>query len=434
MALDAATTQQYFRQSQQQQVLYAYWLSAGDTARARLAMDVANWFYQQLGIPYFYPRDFSGYVPNPTDPHTAVALAASLPLVVITPAPAGGRSPGRSGTGSGNLTDAEIQAAAISRLSSAYTSGALDEYCAWYPDDPVCWDSGPDGGGDGGSGPVYIDNPVTIVIDQGGLTLADVASRISGALATAAAAIATAVDTALASAIAGIQHALNALGNELASVWHLLSRLFGYVLQFLKGLLLDVIHGLVAAVQAIGKMLKDVYQNVLMPALKALQSVRDYLIKIYERFLRPLLIMLQDLRKLLAILKIFHVRFAFKLDKVLADVQSKISTPLLYLMRYTNAIANYINLILDARLFIQRPLFLASLNAYKGSAINLQLNAMNPPPDPAALTASQAAGVIPTPAQSADALNQFLTDGTGPYSDQIAQQRAKLQLYITNGV
>lgn len=427
MALSTAIAQQYFRQSAQQQVLYAYWLAAGDVDRARLAMNEANWYYQQLGIPYFLPTDLPGYAPNPTSPDAAVAIQASLPLNVTTTASAGGAG-GSSGSG--------FQPHDVT--SGGYAGDApygSAQYCLAFPDDPICT-----GGGyifnppDYGNGPVYVDNPVTIIINQDGLTLADVTSRISGALATAAAAIATAIDSALAAAIAGIQHALNAIGNELAAVFHLLSRLAGYILQMLKGLLLGVIHALVAAVDAIGKMLKDVFANGIMPALQALQHLRDYLVKIYERFLRPLLIVLQDLRKVLAILRVFHVGFATKLDNVLADIQSKISTPLLYLLRYTNVVANYINLILDARLFLQRPLFLASLNAYKGSAANLLINGMNPPPDPAKIAALQATAVIPTSAQSSGDLHQFLQSKSGAMATPIAQNTAALQGYLQQGL
>lgn len=434
MPLDATTGKEYARRAQQQQQLYAFWLADGDTARARLALDVANWFYLQLGWPYYYPSDFPGYTPSPTSPDAGATIAASLPVLSL--GITGPVAADQSGSGSTAGSGSGLQAHDVGGGAAFDDAAGLAAYCAYYPDDPICYGQGfaGFGGEDPGSGPVYISEPTTIVINQQGATLADVASRISGALASAAAAIATATDAALAAAIGGIQRALNAIGNELASVFGLLSRLIGKVLQFLKGLLLDVIHALVAAVKEIGTLLKDVVQNVLMPALQALQHLRDYLIKIYEKFLRPLLVMLQDVRKVLAILRVFHIGFAQKLDNVLADIQSKISTPLLYLLRYTNAVANYINLILDARLFIQKPLFLASLNAYKGSAISLQLNAMNPKPDPAAVAALQASAATLSPAANVTALNQFLQDGGGPMADSIAQQSALFDGYLQQGV
>jgi len=434
MALSKAVAEQYFRQSAQQQVLYAYWLAFGDLARARLAMDVANWYYQQLGIPLYLPSDLIGYAPHPTTPDAADAIAATLPVDAGGPAIAGSGSAG-SGSGSGSAGSGFKPHDVSSGFGGDAPVGSA-QYCILYPEDPICSGGGYNYGLGGGidSGPITINNPVNITINQNGATLADVTSRISGALATAAAAIVTAENAALAAAIAGIQHALNAIGNELASVFHLLSRLAGYVLGFLKTLLKDVVHALVAAVDAIGKMLKDVFAHGIIPALQALQRLRDYLLKIYERYLRPLLIVLQDLRKVLAILKAFHVGFATKLDNVLADIQSKLSTPLLYLLRYTNAIANYINLILDARLFLQRPLFLASANANKGSLLNLLINAMNPTPDPAAVAALQATAVIPTPAESQNALKQFLTNGSGPMAASIAQNKADAQRYLVQGL
>jgi hypothetical protein len=131
---------------------------------------------------------------------------------------------------------------------------------------------------------------------------------------------------------------------------------------------------------------------------------------------------------------VFHIRFAFKLDAVLADVQSKITTPLLYLLRYTNEIANYINLILDARLFIQRPLFLASANANKGSLLNLLINAMNPAPNAAAIAALQAAHPIPTQTQAVADFDEYMRSGGGPLHSQLVGASQIMDFYLKNGI
>ena len=456
MPLDATTAGQYYRLALQQQQLYSFWSADGDSARAYLALDVANWYYQQLGMSIYQPANDPGYTPNPTSPDDAATIAASLPLLTADTfnSPAGS-APAGSGdaaataadltrgfgsqivTGGPGADSATAQLNALDSLSSGYqVPGWLQDYCTFYPDDPVCMGNSFDSfGGGGGDGTTTIVNVTqTITVDQDGLTLGTVASVVAGALGNLANAIGSAVDAGLAAVVSGVQNALNAIGNALVSVWQFLSRLIGLILKFLQGLLLDVIHGLVAAVNAIGNLLKDVVQNVLMPALHALQELRDYLVKIYQRFLRPLLIWLQDARKVLAILKAFHIGFATKLDNALADIQAKISAPLLYLMSWTNAIANYINLILDARLLFQRPLWLASFNAYAGSSLTLQLNAMTKTPAPADLAALQAAATLPDPATSVDSMNQFLDDGSGPYAAPIAQNADLLNQILTQGV
>src|SRR3569833_2109925 len=397
MPLDSLTAANFVRAAQGLQEVYAFWRSDGDVKRAQLAMDAANWYYQQLGLPFYYPGDFPGYVPSPTSPAAYDAIANSLPL----PAALGGGSAGGSGSGYGS-TSQQLQAKAIARLSSAYVpQGALGEYCSMFSDDPICYggdgfyQGGLDNGGGGNT--VYIDQPVTVIINQQGLTLQDVASRISSALASAIQAVVKVVDAAMVAAIAGIQHALNTLGNELLSVFQKLSRLAGYVLSFLKGLLLDVVHGLVRALRALATVLKDV-------------------------------------RRILAILRVFHIRFASKLDAVLADIQAKISAPLLYLLKWTNTVANYINLILDARLLIQKPLWLATFKQHAGSSVTLQLNSMTGRPDPATLAALQATPAPATPAQSTASLNQFLADGSGDYAALVKQQQTQLDMYLTQGV
>ncbi len=455
MALDPTTASQYYQSALQQQQLFAYWFAAGDVARAELAMDVANWYYQQLGLAMYLPSNDPGYVPSPTTPQAAAALAQSLPFVLLGDVngqvAAGLAGAGSAigagiqdltsglpspGTGSGRGPGSAQNPLAVSgALSGGPKPQSLSDYCFEYPDDPICFYDGGPPTQSGGDGPVTItvNDPTTVIINQTGLTIGDVASAIQGALAAAAAAIANATDAAVAAALAGVQNALNALGQAIQNVLGVLSRLAGLILKFLQGLLLDIVHALVAAVQAIGQMLKDVFQNVIMPALQALQKLRNYLIQIYQRFLRPLLIWLQDARKVLAILKAFHIGFATKLDNALADIQAKISGPLLYILGYVNTVANYLNLILTAGLILQRPLFLNSFNAYKGSALNLQINAMNPTVDPAALAALQASASQPTPAQSQAAAAQLLTSGTGDYVPIVTEQSAALDAYLLQG-
>jgi len=456
MPLSATLTGEYLRSVQQQQQLYAFWFAVGDLARAHLAMDVANWYYQQLGMSLVTPSNDAGYTPNPTDPVTAGTLAQSLPLDPNGAAIATSGTTRLAASGSGGSTEI------INALGGGGGGGGhtLDEYsyCSAFPDDPICSGSSSGGGGGGGGGtycdlfpedpscpqsgagggipPVVVVNvpPTTVTINQTGLTLGDVASRISGAIASAASAIASAADAVVAAALQGVQNALGAIANALAGVFQDLARLAGLILKFLQGLLIGIVHALVAAVQAIGKMLQDVYQNVLQPMLGALQKARAYLMQIYQRFLRPLLIWLQDARRVLAILKAFHIGFATKLDNALAQIQSKISTPLFFLLSYVNGVANYINLILTAGLILQRPLFLNSFNAYLGSAVTLALNGMAQPVDPATLAAAQAAATLPTPAQSQGDLNQYLTDGTGPDSATIAQAALDFDAILTQGL
>lgn len=456
MPLPAATASSYYRSALQQLQLYSFWSAAGDSSRAYLALNVGNWYYQQLGLAIYLPADDPGYTPNPMSPDAGAALLASLP--VLTADTFGGAAGDSSAAGSSSAATVDdlsrgfgvqlvsgsptadsstLQLRAMAALSSGYqVNGSLADYCTLYPDDPICFDGGAFDtfGGDSGGPTTIVNITETVTVNQDGLTLGNVASAIAAALGNMANAIGSAVDTALGAVVSGVQSAINAIGNALVSVFQTLSRLMGLILKFLQGLLLDVIHGLVAAVNAIGQALKDVFTNVLMPALQALQKLRNYLVGIYQRFLRPLLLWLQDVRKVLAILRLFHIGFATKLDNALADIQAKITAPLYYLLGWTNTIANYINLILDARLLLQRPLFLASLQANVGSSLNLQINAMNPTPDPAALAAAQAAATVATPAQSAADFDSLLDSDTGSYVQIMQQQQDALNQILTQGL
>lgn len=456
MALDASQIQEYIRSALAQQQLYAYWNAAGDTARAHLAMDVANWYQQQLGAPFVVPANDPTYVPAPKDPTRASVLAGRLPLDAGTPTAAGGSA---SAIGAGSAGAAVVENLALGPQANVVGSQALYDYCQANPDDPICYAGGSGDPGSSGFCSIFPDDPscyssyygypgdtppgpttivnintTTVVINQQGLTLGDVASRIKGALSSATAAVVGAIDAALRTALSGVQSALNAIGNELISIFSKLSKLAGYILKFLQTLLLNVLHGLVRAVQAIGHMLADVFRNGIMPALQALQKIRTRLIEIYEKVLRPVLIVIQDMRKVLGILGLFHFKFAQKLDAVLGDIQRKITAPLFYLLRYTNAVANFINLILTADLLLQKPLFLNSANTYLRDLIGLQINGMVKPVDPAAIAAAQLVAPVPTPAESSGGFNDFVQHGGGIFADLITQQTAQLDVYLTKGL
>lgn len=284
-------------------------------------------------------------------------------------------------------------------------------YCCFFPEDPICGGGGyppglpwPFPGGIGGGG------GVTIVE---GVQESTVWSDIWGGLSTLWSIVVGAVDAALVAAIAGIQSALTAIANALAAAFHTLARLAGLILKFLATLLKDIVKVAVKAIQEIGRRLAQLYEKVFKPILQALAKIRQRLMDIYNRFIRPALIILQRIRTILGILKIFHIKWAAKLDVALADIQSRIIAPFLKVLGMVNQLGNWMNLILTVGYLIQKPLWINSFGAYKGSSIALQVNAMNPPPDPHALDSFRQGPQVPTEQQSVSNLHQFLSTGQG---------------------
>lgn len=311
--------------------------------------------------------------------------------------------------------------------------GSLDDYCSEFPDDPLCqvWYYGgigtvSTGGGFGGD--------YTVVVQNTGLSAVDVNSIVNSSLSGLWASTVNWFDLALAGFASGILTALTALGNALKAVYNLLSRMAGLILNLLKTLLLDIVKSIIAALGELKQLLKDLYDDVLKPLIGAVQELRKSLIDLWTKYIRPLVLIIQHIRQILAILKLFHIGFAAKLDAALADIQAKITGPFLVLLSYVNGIANWMNLIVTANYLLQKPIFLASLNAYKGEAINLQLNAMTQPISAAGAAAIAAQASIQPAAKSAADLNTFLTNSSGPIATDFTKYDAVFQAALQGQV
>jgi hypothetical protein len=357
---------------------------------------IGEFYYNDQPSPYVVPPVVIG-APVPT-PAAPPAAAAPVP-VPITPAgtpDSGGPAP-------------------LQPLLNFGEPG-IAEYCSIYPEDPICYFPGGTSISITGGSTSIVNNNTYIV----GETAADVNSTVNGALAGLWAVVVQTEDAVLSSAIAGVKAALTAIANALAKAFAVLARLAGLILNFLATLWKDIVKGIRGALQGLVAAVKDIYNDVLKPLHDALQKLREAITKIYEQYVRPVLIALQKFRQLLAILKLFHIPFANKLDAALADIQRRITQPMIVLLGYVNQVANWINLILDARYLLQQPLLLNSAKANIGGLIGLGVQGMSAPVDPAALAAIQAANASLTTPEVHAALSEYLQTGTGSFAAPIA--------------
>jgi hypothetical protein len=309
--------------------------------------------------------------------------------------------------------------------------GDIGSYCTLFPDDPLCdlWGGGGIGV-DGGSGGTVIEEPV--IIEQG-IGAADVNAAIDAGLSSVWAAVVGSLDGVLGLLVAGLQSALTAIGNALKAAYAVLARLAGFVLQALQSAVEGVLAGIVGVLNDVRDLLKGLYNDVIAPMVNALSGLRGRLLSWYTQFIRPMLIWIQSLRQLLAILSIFHVKFAQKLDAKLADLESRITQPLFYLLAFTNGIANFMNLIVTGTYLLQQPLWLFSLQAYMGQSLNMMFNAMTVPVDIEALAAQNAANGPPSIQQSQAAGLMYLQIGAGPNAASAAQSTADLTSDLAQG-
>jgi len=377
------------------------------------AMQIANTKENALALTPDWPNQ------QPQSIFVLAPPAAAPAAQPVTYPAAGSGSTTGSGSGSGSATP---------KPRDLFDASQGLDYCAAFPGDPYCgfyYDLGGFAGAIGG--PTLINN--TTIIEVTGLLAADVNGMIDNALSGLWGAIVVGIDDVLADVVASVQTAVTSLGNAVKASWAWLSRLAGMILALLTTVIDGVLRGVVAAIQKIEEAIQEIKNLNIKPIVDVLQRVRQVILDIWKNFIVPFLVILQDIRRVLAILSIFHVKWAQKLDAKLADLERRITAPLLYVLSYVNAVSNWINLIIAANYLLQKSVFLNSLLAYVGEALNLQLNAMNQPADPKLIAASKASAVYPTPAQSAADLQQFLGTGTGALQPVITNAGAVFQQY-----
>lgn len=100
--------------------------------------------------------------------------------------------------------------------------------------------------------------------------------------------------------------------------------------------------------------------------LKWLQKVRawydTHILKILQRQIQ----MIQRIRQFLAVLRIFHVKWAQRLDDKLASIQGKIEASIEFVRGYFNLIIDWIALIVDPQSVIRRSVLGAWLITHLG--------------------------------------------------------------------
>lgn len=109
----------------------------------------------------------------------------------------------------------------------------------------------------------------------------------------------------------------------------------------------DLIHGKINhLIQDIIALIHRIHA-LLLPLITWLRKLQAAQRQIQMQQLKQMIDIIQKIRAFLAILKLFHVGFAAKLDAWLAGVESKIITRELSLAQKTNLIIDWVNLVAD---------------------------------------------------------------------------------------
>jgi len=126
----------------------------------------------------------------------------------------------------------------------------------------------------------------------------------------------------------------NAIGEGLSAVADALNELFGHGL-------IDLLRRIWDGIKALAAHLKQ----WLLDLRRIIQWVRDVHQWLFSTYLAPILNALQHLRQVLAIFRVFHLKFAQTLDNTIADIEGKIGQHFALVWTTLNQVLSWAQLI-----------------------------------------------------------------------------------------
>jgi len=165
----------------------------------------------------------------------------------------------------------------------------------------------------------------------------------------------------------GLIAALNFIIAVIVAIINFLVKAFTVIVRGLRHVISDIIHGRFVHLYEDYLRLKAKLRKWVDDHLGWLLRLRRAFDEWYRRTIIPILNLIQRLRAILAVFRIFHLKFAQRLDDLLGRLEAKIIKNTLALRGQMNKIASIIDLVLDPGLLIRQNVLLASAaRALKG--------------------------------------------------------------------
>jgi len=99
----------------------------------------------------------------------------------------------------------------------------------------------------------------------------------------------------------------------------------------------------------------------LQPLIRFLQRMRAFVDRVLNRYVRPIMNMIQRMRQFLLILRLFHVKWAQKLDKELVQIEVKMASVFIEARRILNGVIDAVNLVVDPTRLLKHPILIISI-------------------------------------------------------------------------
>jgi hypothetical protein len=161
--------------------------------------------------------------------------------------------------------------------------------------------------------------------------------------------------------IAQVAQSVVSLGQHIADILQQAKDLFGGIWKFLKRVWQDYIKKAIQWLSDHVRKLRAWLKRTVGPIIKRLQTWKkwydEHILKQQLRMLK----MIQVVRNFLGILRLFHVKWAAKLDQSLADMQNRIEEVISVTRGVLNQIINTLAIAFDPTMLITSNVLAASL-------------------------------------------------------------------------
>jgi hypothetical protein len=219
-------------------------------------------------------------------------------------------------------------------------------------------------------------------------------------------------------AIGQLRDSLVSVSNALTQGLAAIARTVGHVLKLLGGFFSNILTPLVSILKKLLEWWRELYDKVLKPIITTVEKIRREIIHIYEHYVRPFIVVLDKVRRILAILKLFHVKFAEKLDRKIVELEGYILEPLRFALKYLNVVGQWLNILVTVNLVIQRAVWHRSIHKYKNAMVTHSVDAFTSTPLP------QFHETQGTAHDSIHTTREYLLTGAGPMLEGADQARA----------
>jgi hypothetical protein len=173
----------------------------------------------------------------------------------------------------------------------------------------------------------------------------------------------------------GIKDVFNIL---MGFIWTM-SHIARWILNALRQLWENVLKPLIDDINDLISRVGQIINKVLPKYLDLIQKIRKHILEIYVRWFVPVIRVIQQIRVMLSILRLLHVPGVAALDAKLAKIEGKLIGVIQQVLYRVNDHSGLFNILLTARLTLQRGILLPSFSESRGSFINAFYNYQSQP-------------------------------------------------------